>query len=209
MGKTVDAGSLRTIGWVPVPPLKTLRLLLRQWRDEDLPIFAAMNADPQVMEFFPTLLDRQASDELAFTIRANLNASLFGLRAVEILDVARFAGFIGLSVPRLEVPFMPTVEISWRLSQEYWGKGYATEGAQAVLKYGFEVLKLPEIIAFTAAINLRSIRVMQRIGMKHSVRDNFDHSEIPSSHLLRPHVLYRAKFFSHTSKNSECSHSRV
>ncbi|BAW80137.1 acetyltransferase f_3 family protein [Candidatus Nitrosoglobus terrae] len=145
------------------PSLKTSRLLLRQWHDKDLPLFATMNADPQVMEFFPAPLDKRASDELVFTIQANLKTSLFGLWAVEILDVARFAGFIGLSVPRLEAPFMPAIEIAWRLALEYWGEGYATEGAQAVLKYGFEVLKLPEIIAFTAAINLRSIRVMQRI----------------------------------------------
>src|SRR4051812_19681602 len=111
--------------------LRTARLLLRRWRDEDGEPFAAMNADPRVMEFFPGVLSRAQSDELAAGIERNFERQGFGLWAVEIAGVAPFAGFIGLAIPRFESHLTPCVEIGWRLAADHWGKGYAIEGARA------------------------------------------------------------------------------
>ncbi len=171
---------------------RTTRLHLRTWRDEDLPVFAAMNADPNVMEFFPKTLDRSESDALATRIRDGLARRGFGLWAVEVPGVAGFIGFVGLSVPAFEAHFTPCVEIGWRLAREHWGRGYATEAARAVLEFGFQDLALDEIVSFTVPANLRSRRVMERIGMTHSPADDYDHPLLPEGHPLRRHVLYRA-----------------
>ena len=150
-----------------------------------------MNADAQVMGFFPETLNRQASDDLAARIRAGLHANSFGLWAVEVSGFTDFAGFIGLSVPRFAAPFTPAIEIGWRLVRGCWGKGYATEGALEVLRYAFEELQLAEIVSFTSETNIRSMQVMKRTGMHHKASDDFDHPGIPEGHPLRPHVLYR------------------
>jgi RimJ/RimL family protein N-acetyltransferase len=113
------------------------------------------------------------------------------LWAVEIPNITSFAGFIGLSVPRFEAPFTPCVEIGWRLAAEYWGLGYATEGARVVLDFAFDPLGLDEVVSFTASGNLRSRRVMEKIGMAHDPADDFDHPMLPEGHRLRRHVLYR------------------
>ena len=171
--------------------LRTDRLHLRRWRTTDLQPFATLNADPRVMEHFPASLSCEESDALAARIEDHFEQHGFGLWAVEIVNTAPFAGFIGLSVPRFEAHFTPCVEIGWRLAAEFWGRGYATEGAQAVVAFGFEQLLLPEIVSFTVPSNVRSRRVMERLGMTRKPADDFNHPALPEGHPLRRHVLYR------------------
>jgi ribosomal-protein-alanine N-acetyltransferase len=173
--------------------LTTPRLTLRRWRDEDRAPFAAMNADPRVMEFFPATLSRAESDALVDRIEAHFDEHGFGAWAIEVPGVAPFVGFTGLSVPRFEAPFMPCVEVGWRLAVAHWGKGYATEAARLALDYGFETLRLAEIVAFTVPANLRSRAVMERIGMRRDPADDFDHPALAAGHPRRRHVLYRLK----------------
>jgi RimJ/RimL family protein N-acetyltransferase len=173
------------------PETRTDRLLLRRWRTEDRSPFAALNADPVVMEHFPSTLTRAESDAGVDRIEAHFARHGFGLWAVEIPGVAPFAGFIGLSIPAFEAHFTPWVEIGWRLARDYWGQGYATEGALAALSFGFGSLGLAEIVSFTTVGNTRSRRVMEKIGMGHSPSDDFDHPLLPGGHPLRRHVLYR------------------
>ncbi|MEO3432454.1 GNAT family N-acetyltransferase [Inquilinus sp. CAU 1745] len=176
---------------ITTPELETKRLRLRAWRAEDLEPFAALNADPEVMEHFPATLDRVESDTLAAGIQAHFAERGFGLWAVEAPGAVPFAGFVGLSVPRRTLPFTPCVEVGWRLARHCWGRGYATEAAQAALSFGFGTLGLEEIVSFTAAGNLRSRRVMERLGMSRDETDDFDHPALPEGHRLRRHVLYR------------------
>lgn len=179
---------------LPTPPtLRTRRLVLRPWRDSDLEPFAALNADPEVMEHFPQILSRHQSDAAARRIQSHLEARGFGLWAVEIPEVACFAGFIGLAVPGFEAHFTPCVEIGWRLARVHWGRGYATEGAQEALRFGFAELGLAEIVAYTAPANRRSRAVMERLGLHRDPRDDFEHPFLPAGHSLRRHVLYRLR----------------
>jgi RimJ/RimL family protein N-acetyltransferase len=171
--------------------LRTERLYLRRWGAADAEPFSAMNADPRVMEFFPALLTREQSDTLIDRIEERFERSDFGLWAVEVAEVSQFAGFIGLAVPHFEAHFTPCIEIGWRLAAEFWGRGLATEGARAVLTFGFESLRLDQIVSFTTAANVRSRRVMEKIGMTHDRADDFDHPLLPEGHHLRRHVLYR------------------
>lgn len=175
------------------PTIRTDRLLLRPWRDADLPAFAAIGADPEVMEFFSGMLDRAGSDRLAARIRGHFERQGFGLWAVEVPGVADFIGFVGLWIPDFETPFTPCVEVGWRLAREHWGRGYATEAARASLDFGFGTLGLPEIVSYTVPENARSRRVMERIGMERAVGEDFDHPSLPEGHPLRRHVLYRAR----------------
>ncbi len=167
------------------------RLCLRRWRPSDRAPFAALNADPRVMAYFPAPLSRDDSDALVTRIEAHFAQHGFGLWAVEIPHVVPFAGFIGLAIPRFTAHFTPCVEIGWRLAATHWGQGYATEGARAVLRFGFATLGLNEIVSFTVPANRRSRRVMERIGMTHNPSDDFDHPALPEGHPLRRHVLYR------------------
>ncbi len=176
------------------PILTTQRLILRNWQLEDRAPFAALNADPQVMEFFPALLSRSDSDAMADRIVGHFERQGYGLWAVEVPGVTKFAGFVGLNVPAFTAPFMPCVEIGWRLSPDTWGHGYAREGAAAVLKWAFATQPLAEVVSFTVPANLRSRRVMEVIGMKRDETGDFDHPLIPVGHRLRRHVLYRAAF---------------
>jgi len=171
--------------------LETRRLLLRRWRDSDRVPFAALNADPRVMQFFPAVLSRTDSDRLVDRIEAHFEKHGFGLFAVELGQEGAFIGFIGLSVPDFEAPFTPCVEVGWRIAAAYWNQGLATEGAKAVLAYGFDSLQLSEIVSFTTVANAPSRRVMEKIGMTRAPEDDFDHSKLPEGHPLRPHVLYR------------------
>jgi RimJ/RimL family protein N-acetyltransferase len=171
--------------------LETHRLRLRRWRTSDREPFAVLNADPRVMEYPPAILGREESDALAARCDAHFDRHGFGLWAVEIPGVAPFAGFLGLSVPGFEAHFTPCVEIGWRLAAEHWGLGYATEGALAVLSFGFRTLGLAEIVSFTVPGNLRSRRVMERIGMTHNLVDDFNHPALPGGSPWRRHVLYR------------------
>jgi RimJ/RimL family protein N-acetyltransferase len=172
--------------------IETNRLQLRHWRTEDLPAFAAMNADPRVVEFLPKALDRAESDARAARIRQHFAIHGFGLWAVEVPGVADFIGFVGLSIAEFEAHFTPCVEVGWRLAHEYWGLGYATEAARAALDFGFNRLALKEIVSFTVPANRRSRAVMERIGMTRTPADDFDHPSLPEGHRLRRHVLYRA-----------------
>lgn len=171
--------------------LHTERLRLRRWAPGDRAPFAALNADPHVMEYFVSVLRREESDALAARIDSAFEQRGFGFWAVEIPTVTPFAGFVGLSVPRFAAHFTPCVEIGWRLAEPYWNRGYASEGARAALRFGFERAHLEEIVAFTVPTNLRSRRVMEKIGMTHNPADDFDHPSIPERHPLRRHVLYR------------------
>lgn len=169
----------------------TSRLRLRLWRDEDLGPFAALNADPRVREFFPSLLTYQESADSMRSIRDHWQQRGFGLWAVEVIGGAPFIGFIGLSVPSFDAPFLPCVELGYRLAFGHWGRGYATEGARAAVEFGFVTLDLAEIVAMTAAGNHRSRRVMEQLGMTRNPADDFDHPNIVTGHPLRGHVLYR------------------
>ncbi|MBE9076374.1 GNAT family N-acetyltransferase [Romeria aff. gracilis LEGE 07310] len=173
--------------------IRTARLLLRWWRPSDRAPFAAMNASPQVREFFPDLLTQAESDASVDRFEAHFAQHGFGFWAVEIPNAAPFAGFIGLKIPSFEAHFTPCVEIGWRLAEQYWGRGYATEGARAALRFGFEVLKLKQIVSFAVPNNLRSRRVMEKIGMTYSPADDFLHPLMPAGHPLQAHVLYRIK----------------
>lgn len=171
--------------------IRTPRLLLRRWRRSDLPAFAALNADPRVMENMPKVLNRTESDAMATRIEEHFDRHGYGRWAVEIPGVVDFAGFVGLGIPQFEASFMPCIEIGWRLAFDCWGQGYATEAAMASLAYGFEQLNLAEILSFTVPANERSWRVMERIGMTRTPADDFDHPLLPEGDRLRRHVLYR------------------
>jgi RimJ/RimL family protein N-acetyltransferase len=170
--------------------IETAQLRLRPWRSEDLAPFATLNADPAVMEYFPKTLDRAESDAVVGRIDAHFAEHGFGFWAVEIKD-GPFIGLVGLVVPRWTAAFTPCVEIGWRLAAAYWGCGYASEAAAAALDHGFDVLGLNEIVACTLPGNRRSRAVMERLGMRRSAADDFDHPSVPAGHLMTRHVLYR------------------
>ncbi len=150
-----------------------------------------MNADARVMEFFPKTLTRVESDEVADRIESNFAKHGFGLYALELRETDELIGFTGLAVPAFDAPFMPCVEIGWRLAFEHWGRGLATEAARAALQSGSEGLGLKEIVAFTVPANARARRVMEKLGMTRNPEDDFDHPQIVEGHPLRRHVLYR------------------
>lgn len=166
---------------------------MRRWRESDRQPFAELNSDRRVMEFMPGTLPRTASDALTERIEKHFEEHGFGLWAAELRETGGFIGFAGLSVPTFEAPFTPCVEIGWRLAFEYWGKGLATEAANEVLRFGFQTLRLDEIVSFTVAGNTRSRRVMEKIGMTYSAADDFEHPRIPPGSALRSHVLYRVR----------------
>ena len=171
--------------------LRTPRLILRRWRPSDRAPFAALNADPVVMQHFPSTLSRTESDALADRIDAQTAARGFGLWALEVPGVVPFAGFVGLSVPAFDAPFTPCVEIGWRLAAAHWGRGYATEAARAVVAHAWDPLGLDELVSFTTAGHVRSRAVMERLGMRRDPADDFDHPRLAPDHPLRRHVLYR------------------
>jgi len=175
----------------PIPEIRTTRLLLRGWRDEDLAPFAAMNADPTIARFLSGALTRDESDAFVASIVESWATQGFGQWALERLETAAFVGFTGLSAPSFEAHFTPAVEIGWRLAAEAWGHGLATEAAEAALAFGFESVGLDEIVSFTVPANVRSRAVMERLGMTHDPADDFDHPRFPDGHRLRRHVLYR------------------
>jgi len=173
------------------PTLKTARLSLRQWRPEDLAPYAALNADPLVMEHYPRVLTREESDASAARIAGTLGEQRFGLWAVEVVGRHSFIGYVGLAEPRFTAPFTPCVEIGWRLAHEHWGRGYAIEAATAVCDYAFGPLGLDELVSFTTPGDWRSSRVMETLGMRRDPTEDFDHPGLALGHPLRPHVLYR------------------
>ena len=173
--------------------IQTQRLLLRPWGTADADAFAALNADPVVMEHFPACLNRAESDAMMDRVMQQIAVQGWGLWAVECPGVASFMGYCGLQPVRFDASFTPAVEIGWRFARAYWGQGYAFEAAQAALLFGFEGLNLPEMVSFTIPANGRSWRLMERLGMMRNPADDFDHPSLPEGHPLRRHVLYRKK----------------
>ncbi len=176
----------------PMPSeLRTERLVLRRWRAADREPFAALNADPVVMEHFVAPLARAESDDLVDRIEDHFDQEGWGLWAVEVTETSRFIGFTGLWPATFEAHFTPAVEVGWRLAQEGWGRGYATEAARASLRDGFERFAFDEVVSMTSLTNTRSQRVMQKLGMTRDPADDFDHPNVPDGHRIQRHVLYR------------------
>jgi RimJ/RimL family protein N-acetyltransferase len=173
--------------------IETERLLLRRWEEGDRQPFAQLNADGRVMEFLPQRLSATESDRMVDRIQEHLRKHGFGLFAAELRRERRFIGYLGLHVPGFQAHFTPCVEIGWRLAAEYWGRGLATEGAKAVVRYAFDALGLDSLVSFTVPANVRSIRLMEKIGMSRDPAEDFDHPHLPEGHKLRRHVLYRLR----------------
>ncbi len=171
--------------------LFTDRLRLRRWTDEDRTPFAALNADPIVMEYFPAMLSRTESDTFVDRIENHFDAHGFGLWAAELTETREFIGYVGLWPATLKAPFTPAVEVGWRLARQFWGYGYAPEAARSAIADGFDRLGLIEIVSFTTATNVKSRRVMEKLGMTHDISDDFEHPSVPRGNPLRLHVLYR------------------
>lgn len=176
---------------VPDFELRTDRLILRDWREADRALFATMNADRSVMEFFTSVLSPDQSNLMVERFSAELAERGYCPWAVELTHDGAFIGFVGLHTIPDDLLFAPGVEVGWRLAKPFWGCGYATEAGAASLRYGFNTLGFEEIVSFTAAINLRSRRVMERLGMSRDENDDFEHPWVAEYHPLRPHVLYR------------------
>jgi RimJ/RimL family protein N-acetyltransferase len=169
--------------------LESERLHLRQWRQDDKTPFAELNADVEVMEYFPSTLTRDESNTFVDYCSRRITERGWGLWAIELKPSAEFIGFVGLEIPNYDLPFSPCTEIGWRLARRFWGRGYATEAAQVALNFGFEALALDEIVSFTSVLNERSQRVMQKLGMQRSDVD-FDHPAVAEGDPLRRHCLY-------------------
>lgn len=171
--------------------LETERLILRSWTEEDLLPFSQLVADPLVMEYFPRTLSFSEAEAFMQTLKERFQEDGFSFFAAELKSTHEFIGFIGLNIPKYETPFSPFVEIGWRIASQHWNKGYATEGARAALDFGFSKLKLQEIVSFTPRENLKSRRIMEKIGMKIDEQAEFNHPLLPADHKLSRHVLYR------------------
>ena len=173
--------------------IETERLYLRQWQASDFAVFAEINADPEVMKYFPKLLTPKVSDIIASKCQQLIANQGWGLWAVSLKDSTKtyddFIGFVGLNDTLADMSFAPAVEIAWRLHKDYWGQGYATEAARAALNFAFTELSLDEVVSFTAVINKRSQLVMERLGMMNT-RANFYHPALDPNHRLAEHVLY-------------------
>ncbi|MCO5730256.1 GNAT family N-acetyltransferase [Rhizobium sp. SSA_523] len=174
--------------------LETPRLRLRSWLEEDRNLFREINADPKVMEFFPFRRTYAEADLLFERVNAMIREDGLGFYAVEVKDFGEAVGFCGLAPANMPAIFpIDTIEIGWRLATRFWGNGYVTEAAQALLHHGFNQLRLPEIVSFAVAGNVRSTAVMQRIGMVACPERDFDHPRVPDTHPhLKRHVTYVA-----------------
>lgn len=185
---------------MPLPTLKTKRLILRNWKKSDLLPFFQLNADSRVMEFYAKTLSRKESDALAEQIQRNATKYPYGFWAVEVPGISSFIGYIGLNYWDLQMDFSPCVDIGWRIAFPYWGFGYALEGAQEVLRYGFENIELDEIVSMATIGNFRSQRLMKRLAMEHDPKENFHHPKLLKRDPLSMRVLYRLSkqnWFSH------------
>lgn len=171
--------------------IETERLILRTWRKEDTDPYFQINQDPKVMEYFPGLQDLETTKNFIIKVNNHFDKHGYTLYATARKDTNEFIGFIGLFVADFEAHFTPATEIGWRLSSKHWGKGFATEGAKAVLDYAFKELEIPEIVSFTAEGNAKSIKVMQKIGLQHNAGNDFDHPKLDDASPLKRHVLYR------------------
>lgn len=172
--------------------LETQRLILRSFRMTDLDVMASIDADPKVCEFLPALGTRENTSAVIQRIMSHEQQRGYSLYAAELKATHEMIGWIGLMTPSFEAHFTPAIEIGWRLASQHWNQGYATEGAKAVLDYAFTTLGLEELVSFTVENNLASRRVMEKIGLHHDPKDDFNHPKLPS-HKLERHVLYRLK----------------
>ena len=179
--------------WQSQVQFETKRLVLRRWQNADRAPFAALNADPVVTEFLAGMLTAAESDSLVDRIESHFDTNDFGLWAVTVKNGPAFIGFVGLSRPTFVAHFTPCVEIGWRLDRAQWGKGYATEAARETLRIAFELFDIKEVVSFTATGNVRSRRVMEKIGMTRDPADDFEHPRLPKGHPLRNHVLCRIR----------------
>lgn len=177
----------------PSVPQATERLIFRRVIDADRDALRQLNADPLVMRYFPDIMGDLDSDNFQDRLQDHHNRFGFTLWALEDRQTGTFVGLCGLLNFQIKAPFAPAVELGYRLRSEFWGQGYATEAARSVLRHGFDVLELSEIVSFTAQINEPSWKVMERLGMHHSPDDDFDHPSIKEGHPLRRHVLYRLR----------------
>jgi RimJ/RimL family protein N-acetyltransferase len=175
------------------PEIRTERLVLRRWEAKDRPAFAALNADPDVMAFFPTTLGRQASDAAIDGYEADFRDDGFGYWAVIHRESDEFLGMAGLGHILFTAHFTPAVEVGWRFRRNVWGHGYATEAGRAALAFGHRDIGLAEIVAVTSAANERSQLVMQRLGMVRNEDDDFDRPGLEAEPQLRRNVLYRSR----------------
>lgn len=173
--------------------LRTPRLILREWRDDDLEPFAAMSADPEVMELLLGPYDRTKNDESVAWARGVWREHNYGLWVVELPGEAPFIGVVGLNRIGYEAHFTPAVEVAWRLARPYWGRGFAYEAARATIEDGFFRLGLDEIVGVTTPPNRRSWRLMERLGMVRDGDGDFIHPRVPEGHPLQLHVLYRLR----------------
>ena len=173
-----------------IEEINTPRLILRQWQESDKIHFARLNADQEVMKFFPRKLTAEESGAMADRIRVGIDEKGWGFWAVELKSENQFIGFIGVNQPMYNLPFSPCIEIGWRLARQYWGSGLATEGARAALNIAFSKLEFDEIVSFTPLINIPSISVMKKLGMTDS-NQNFIHPQVPEDSSLSEHVLYK------------------
>ena len=173
--------------------LRTERLVLRRWRDTDRGPFAVLNGSPIVMEHYPAPLTPAESDAFVDRIDAHFDQHGWGLWAVELATSEAFVGYVGLWPATFDAHFTPAVEVGWRLGHEHWGQGFASEAARAAITDGFARLGVDEIVSFTAMANVRSQRVMQKLGVHHDPAEDFDHPAIPEASPLRRHVLYRQR----------------
>ncbi len=171
--------------------IRTNRLILRGWQDTDRRPLAEIVGNPQVMRYFHLTRNREQSDAWIARSQAHIDKHGFGIWAVEILKTSELIGFVGLSTVPDYLPCAPTIEAVWTLSDAYWRHGYCAEAAQATMTDGFSRLGLSEIVAFTAAINIPSRCIMEKLGMIYDVGGDFIHPRIPTGHALAPHVLYR------------------
>lgn len=173
--------------------IETERLILRTWEKEDAESYHQINQDPKVIEHLRGSLTRKEVNSFIIAANEHQNKHGYSLWAVELKETGELIGFIGLNYTDWDAHFTPTVEVGWRLGSKYWGKGYATEGAKAALEYGFKHSKLKEIVSFTVPANLRSIKVMKKIGLKRDMNGDFTHPKLVADHPLSKHILYRIK----------------
>lgn len=173
--------------------IETERLILREWQASDHAPFARINADPLIMEYFPRLLDETDTEKLIERFQKHFKKYGYGFYAVELKQTHEFIGFVGINHVGNDMPFAPAVEIAWRLDYEYWGQGYATEAALAVLKRAFIDIGLKEVVAYSVFDNTRATHVIEKLGMKRDLKADFSYPKLPDDHPMSRHVLYRLK----------------
>ncbi|RUP38088.1 MAG: N-acetyltransferase [Acinetobacter sp.] len=181
--------------------IETERLILRTWQEQDADAYFQINQDPKVIEFLRGPLTMEQVNDFIPAVNRHSERHGYTLWAAELKETGELMGFIGLNYTDWESDFTPAVEVGWRLGSQFWGKGYATEGAKASLKYGFKQCGLKEIVSFTVPANVRSLRVMEKIGLKRDLKGDFAHPKIAANHKLSHHVLYRLSAAEYTNQD--------